>query len=150
MLDDDPTSCELIAAVAEHDGFSVRTACDVQAFLRLFDNWHPSHITLDVHLDSVDGVQVIRALSQRRCRAAVTIVSAAEQRVLEAVGQVAREHGLRVHGVRTKPYDHAQLGTLLRGRESPMQADVHSTNADAFAPDARALRDALARGEFVP
>ena len=151
VLDDDPASCELIEAAAEYAGFMVRTTSDPIAFLRLYDDWHPSHITLDVHLDTLDGVEVIRTLAQRHCLASITIVSGAERRVREAVGRVAAEHGLALNGVLPKPFDYRQLAALLRAPGTPRIARFHADSAPAAAsPTADELRAALSHDEFVP
>lgn len=149
VLDDDPTSCELIAAAAESAGFQVQMACDVPAFLRLYDDWRPSHVTLDVHLQSMDGIQVIRALAERRCRASVTIVSAAERRIREAVGKVAHQEGLWVNGIFEKPVDYKRLGIFLRARPAASRVPGRIERDEPYRADSEDLSRALRQHEFL-
>lgn len=150
VLDDDPTSCELIAAAAESVGFQVQMASDVPAFLQAYDAWQPSHVTLDVHLRSADGIQVIQALVQRQCRAAVTIVSATERRIREAVGKVAHQEGLRVSGVLEKPIDYRRLEAVLRPKAAASEMPGRPGSDDAYTADSEELHSALMHGEFLP
>ena len=59
-------------------------------------------MTLDVHLRSADGIQVIQALVQRQCRAAVTIVSATRAADTRGGRRVAHQEAC-VSGVLEKP-----------------------------------------------
>ena len=147
MLDDDPVICSLIASLAESIGFRVRTASDPSIFLRLFDDWQPSHVTLDLHMPDQDVVQLMDALSQRQCQSAVTIISAAEARVLDAAGRVAVESGLRLTGVLPKPFDPSRLREMLESAEVCV-APRKAPTGKLFVPKPDEMLWALADGQF--
>ena len=150
VLDDDPVVRGIIAALAERDGFQVRTMDNSNDFLREVDRWDPTHITIDLHLPAQDGVEVMRTLAERRCRAKVTIVSAVDRKIMESARQVASDHGLHVKGVLTKPFGHEVLRAALATDSVKSSTPQHySLRHSLFRPTESSLRQALEGHEFI-
>src|SRR3546814_1686926 len=85
-------------------GFEARVVSRPGPFLRELDIWAPTHIALDLVMPEMDGVEVVRLLAGRQCRAAVIITSGGGGRVSDAARRSAVEHGLDVVGVLAKPF----------------------------------------------
>ncbi|MDD1014284.1 EAL domain-containing protein [Pseudomonas rubra] len=68
----------------------------------------------DLHLDGQDGLELIRHLADSGLAAALIILSGAERAVLDGVGDLARQLGLRVLGCMQKPACSVSLHKLLR------------------------------------
>jgi EAL domain-containing protein (putative c-di-GMP-specific phosphodiesterase class I) len=150
VFDDDASVGRTIALVAEDLGFEARAVCDLEAFLAQLESWSPTHIALDLIMPVVDGVEVLRLLAARRCRAMVIITSGVGSRVLDAAKRVAAQNNLNMLGILPKPFQISALEELL-GRESQAPA-FH----DAVPPEPQQLdfteadlRRALAQDEFV-
>jgi EAL domain-containing protein (putative c-di-GMP-specific phosphodiesterase class I) len=93
-------------------------------FFTALEEWHPTHIVLDLVMPDMDGVQILAELGARKCTADIIITSGVGSRVLDAAGRSARQHGLHVVGLLAKPFSPAALRTLL---SVPPRLPVNST-----------------------
>ena len=75
--------------------------------------WNPTHITVDLVMPEMDGVEVLVELAARGCKANVIITSGMGSRVLDAAKRSADEHGLNIVGVLAKPFITAAMQELL-------------------------------------
>ena len=150
ILDDDEAVAQTLAYLAEDMGLEVRMTTNAPAFFAALDEWNPTHITVDLVMPDVDGVEVIRLLAARGCRARVIISSGVGSRILDAARRSATEHGLDIAGVLSKPFMPATLRSLLGAQDS---ADT-GRGAPARGASGRfevtegGLREALARDQF--
>jgi EAL domain-containing protein (putative c-di-GMP-specific phosphodiesterase class I)/ActR/RegA family two-component response regulator len=104
--------------------FDVLTADSVDAAQRSLNNRGGVDIAIcDLQMDGPDGLSLIRYLAETGQARALIILSSAEQSVLEAVAQLARQQGIEVLGCLQKPASVAILGELL-GRWQPLSEDV--------------------------
>ena len=113
ILDDEITIAMTVAAIAELAGIEARFTTDPSEFFRLLEEWHPTHIALDLIMPEMDGVEVMVSLAKRRCEARIIITSGVGSRVLDAAGRSAAEHGLHIAGMLSKPFSPAALRALL-------------------------------------
>lgn len=152
ILDDEPSIGELIQSVGERAGFEARSTTDPDEFFRIVEQWGPTHIVLDLVMPHMDGVEVLTQLARRGCDARIVISSGVGGRVLDAAGRAAREHGLDIVGILSKPFSVDALVGLLR--KAPAKEDGRTAKrgapADA-APDVTiaALRGAIERREIA-
>ncbi|MEY3340335.1 MAG: hypothetical protein RLZZ269_246, partial [Actinomycetota bacterium] len=95
VIDDEPAICELIEAVAESAGFSVRTASSPgeieEAIQGRFDL-----VVLDLSLGELDGIEVMSRLGATRRGLPVILVSGADETLITTAGRIAEMHRLRV------------------------------------------------------
>lgn len=151
ILDDDLAIGKTIGFVAESVGFEARAVSQPGAFLRELDQWVPTHIALDLIMPEMDGVEVVRLLAGRGCRAAIIITSGVGGRVLDAARRSAVEHGLDVIGVLAKPFFPDAVRTLLHKSPSGRVAAVAvkgSTQSGHFEVTEGALQRALREQDF--
>ncbi|PWB30860.1 hypothetical protein DCO48_19000 [Pseudomonas sp. SDI] len=73
----------------------------------------------DLHLDGCDGLELIRYLAESGLASSLIILSSAERAVIDSVGALARQLGLRLLGCVQKPASSAALHRLLTLYKEP-------------------------------
>ena len=143
ILDDDAMIGQMISYIATSMGMAAKTTTTAEAFFKTFEEWQPERIALDLVMPDMDGVQVLAELAKRHCQAHIIITSGVGPRVLDAAHRSAREHGLSIVGVLSKPFSPVALRKLLLAKpegstfkqpaasESP--AEEHDIGADEIA-----------------
>lgn len=152
ILDDDAAVGQTIQWIAEGLGFEAKFVTHASEFFNELVDMRPHFITVDLVMPELDGVEVMRLLSERKCRAKIIISSGMGMRVLDAAQRSATEHGLSIAGVIAKPISRDALRRLVE--ESPhekpsLAADSPTAPATEFNVTIDALRSALDRHEFV-
>jgi EAL domain-containing protein (putative c-di-GMP-specific phosphodiesterase class I) len=113
VLDDEESVARTIGAIAEASGFETRACTRSSDFFAAVDEGWPTHIALDLVMPAMDGVEVLRALAGRGCRATIIITSGMGTKVLEAAQRSAAERGLVIAGILPKPFKAGALRDLL-------------------------------------
>ena len=127
ILDDDPLIGKTIQMIVDSSGASSRFTTDPDEFFELAAQWSPTHLAIDLNMPEMDGVQVLAELARRGTTCRIIITSGVGNRVLEAAGRSAVEHGLNIAGVLPKPFVPAALRRLLVEAEDP-KADAAPTS----------------------
>jgi EAL domain-containing protein (putative c-di-GMP-specific phosphodiesterase class I)/ActR/RegA family two-component response regulator len=150
ILDDDASVAMTIAAIAEGIGFAVRSCFAPDDFFEAVEGWRPSHIAVDLVMPTLDGMEVLRLLAERRCRAQVIVTSGMGTKVLESAQRSAAERGLSISGILPKPFRAQQLRSLLlqssAGADAPAPASAPPP-PPSFTVDEVAL--GLRREQFI-
>jgi EAL domain-containing protein (putative c-di-GMP-specific phosphodiesterase class I)/FixJ family two-component response regulator len=81
----------------------------------------PCTVFCDLAMPHMDGVQVIRAIAEKRLSADIILMSGKDRRILDIVSEVAREAGHRVVGSIGKPFDRETVAAVLQ--KAVMQSD---------------------------
>jgi diguanylate cyclase (GGDEF)-like protein len=105
ILDDDELTGETIRNVAEFAGMSVKVTTNAINFFSLLNEWHPTHIALDLIMPDMDGVEVLGALGEQLVTAKIIITSGVGHQVLQAAARSAAAHGLNIVGILPKPFN---------------------------------------------
>lgn len=149
ILDDDLSVGQTMALVAESTGMEARCVTGPEEFFRALEEWLPTHIVLDLVMPEMDGVEIMRYLAKRDCRAEIIISSGVGSRVLDAARRSAAEHHLAIIGVLAKPFMPATLRGFLRDGVSCGSGNdrVERCPASAFQLRETDLRRALEAGE---
>jgi EAL domain-containing protein (putative c-di-GMP-specific phosphodiesterase class I)/CheY-like chemotaxis protein len=127
IFDDDPGVGNIIRLIAEKSGLSARLVTHPEDFFRAVGEWRPTHITIDLVMPDMDGVQVLVELAARNCKANVIITSGMGGRVLDAAGRSANDHGLNIVGVLAKPFGTAAMQELLLQPAGPGAAGARAS-----------------------
>lgn len=160
ILDDDEAVGQTLQWVAESLGCEAEFTTHPSDFFARLDVSNPDVITLDLAMPGLDGVEVMRLLAQRHCRARIVISSGMGARVLDAARRSAAEHGLSIAGVLPKPISREALRILLGTEDDRAPSPSVEQHCDGCATTAPAaaeplvltradLEAALERREFV-
>jgi EAL domain-containing protein (putative c-di-GMP-specific phosphodiesterase class I) len=139
VVDDEAEVLDYVAAVARKIGYTVASALTGSEFLRLVDSFRPTIIVMDLHLGDTDGVELLRSLGVRACKANILLISGADERVLATAHELGVSRGLAMVGMLAKPLVAADLHGIL---SAALQQDPEVNVTD--------LRRGLAANEFVP
>jgi EAL domain-containing protein (putative c-di-GMP-specific phosphodiesterase class I) len=105
-------------------------------------------ILLDLVMPEMDGIEILRLLGERNCKARIVLMSGINIRVIETAKKLAQTLGLDVIGHLQKPFPIGQLQELLLaniGTEKP----AGKQNEKRIAIPDEDLRRAFDRNEFV-
>jgi CheY-like chemotaxis protein len=65
VVEDDPETREILAAILDRSGFSYRMAGRASEALSILDEWQPDAIVSDIGMPDMDGYEFVRELRQR-------------------------------------------------------------------------------------
>lgn len=97
IVDDERDVAEFIRDVAEDIGFDVCVFHDGSAFEEAFGKQQAAAVILDLHLPGHDGVEVLRFLGERYCRAKIIVASGTDSRTIAAAQTLGKQHNLDIH-----------------------------------------------------
>jgi len=146
VIDDDHVVCGLITALAATMGLHcvVRDSAD---FLDSVTS-DTSLILLDLMMPGIDGIEVLRLLGERKCKARILLMSGMDKRVLETAEKLAHSLGLRVVGHLQKPFAPMELKGVLE-TVAVMEAPREPKTVPAIAVSDDEVRNAVRAGEFL-
>lgn len=148
ILDDDAAVGQTMQFIAENAGMEARWVPAPAAFLELIEVWNPTHIAIDLIMPEMDGVEVMRLLADRGCRARIIISSGVGSRVLDAARRAAAEHGLYMAGVLPKPFTPAALRELLAMARQPNHSAAAAGAQGSGEITEAALMEAISSRQF--
>src|ERR1700739_1367497 len=97
VLDDDTDSGQIVADAAEGMGLGCVATTDPMRFLECLTQ-ETTLIFLDLVMPDIDGVEMLRTLGQRRCKANIILMSGADHRIMETIEEMSVELGLSIVG----------------------------------------------------
>jgi EAL domain-containing protein (putative c-di-GMP-specific phosphodiesterase class I)/CheY-like chemotaxis protein len=146
-IDDDADIGELILATAQDMCLSCAVANNAADFL---ENLGPGTtlILLDLVMPEMDGVELLRLLAQRQCKAGIVLMSGVGKRIIETAEELARALGLSVVGHLQKPFRVSTLQEIVARNVQP-QPKHSSAQKPEFIAEGQDLSAAIERDEFV-
>lgn len=148
VLDDDFAIGHTIGFIAKEQGFACKTATTPREFFEELDRWQPTHIALDLVLPEMDGIEVLRKLGERQCKAGIIIMSGTGSRVVGAAQRSALEHGLNIIGVLDKPFLPSKLRLCLNQRQDN-KAAFGAAKISHLPVSESEIRRAIANKQFT-
>ena len=118
VIDDEPAIGEAIAVVARDLGMS----CNVlTSALQMRDELDQdvTAIVIDLMMPGMDGIELVRLLAERHCRATIVLMSGHDRGVLRSVQEMARALGLRTAEPLQKPFRLADIKAMLNAVAEP-------------------------------
>lgn len=103
IADDDEAFSEIIRAVAEDLGFDVTSIQEGSQVIDVVAELKPHVITLDLCMPGADGVEVIRELSNIRCKAGIILMSGMDERTIASVQALGKQNDLNITTTFAKP-----------------------------------------------
>jgi len=113
VVDDDAEICAFVVRVAERCGFVARAVHAVSEFARVFEEFRPSLLVLDLAMPDTDGIELTRLLADSRVAVPILFMSGFEPNIIEAARRLAEARGLKVAGAVAKPVRAAELARVL-------------------------------------
>lgn len=113
LIDDEPALADFVANAARESGFEPSVTSDAETFRSRFRSDRPDAVALDLGMP-VDGVEMLRFLSDEEFEGPVLIISGFDRRVLESAFRLGEALGLTMMGPLEKPVRLEDLEQLLR------------------------------------
>jgi EAL domain-containing protein (putative c-di-GMP-specific phosphodiesterase class I)/ActR/RegA family two-component response regulator len=137
IMDDDLDISSFFRDVAEGMGFNVRVLNEPKHFFATVTQVQPDVIIMDLQMPNHDGIELLRGLGDRECKAKIFIASGLDGRVLTTAGELGTTLGLSIVGTFCKPIELDALRALLRPHCK--QDRVFTADELAYAIDAGQL-----------
>ncbi len=126
---------------------NVFTALNGKKALEILDHEDDIELILcDINMPEMDGIEVLRHLSERNYQGKIILISGEHQRVLDSTVRLAEAYALNIIGALKKPITIKQLHELL-ARTNNRSRNSKNTALYKFSIDD--LKDALDRNEFT-
>jgi EAL domain-containing protein (putative c-di-GMP-specific phosphodiesterase class I)/FixJ family two-component response regulator len=147
VIDDEGDVGEFVSAAAQAMGFDCTATTDATTFLKTLTP-DTTLILLDLKMPEMDGIELLRLLSERKCKAGIILMSGVDKRVLETAGQLAQALGLSIVGHLQKPFRLAELEEILARPAKPATLPI-AQQGPQFITLYEELRSAIERNEFI-
>ncbi|HUO82305.1 MAG TPA: EAL domain-containing response regulator [Gammaproteobacteria bacterium] len=118
VVDDERQIADFMRDVAEQIGYVVASADSFEAFRRVYAEFEPAVIALDLQMPGADGVEVLRYMAAQGCRARIIVISGMAQKVLTSARRLGVEYGLDIVGTLQKPIMLKDLREMLKKTEA--------------------------------
>ena len=147
VIDDDRVVGEIVSALARAMGLQCEATRTPEEF---FDRIGPetSLILLDLVMPEMDGIEILRSLGERNCKARIVLMSGISIRVIETAKKLAQSLGLSVVGHLQKPFPIGQLQELLSANFVPEKPLDRQKEQEITISDEDLYR-AFDRSEFL-
>jgi CheY-like chemotaxis protein len=113
VCDDQADFAEFIRAVAEPMGYDVKILTRSTQFADTYDAFLPSVIVLDMVMPEMDGVEIVRWLSQKGSGARILIASGFSPKYAEMARLIGEARGLLNVSTLPKPIRVEELRSAL-------------------------------------
>ena len=113
LIDDEPALADFVANAARECGFDPTVTSNDTAFRDEFRAGRPDAVAMDLGMP-VDGVELLRFLSDELFEGPVLIISGFDRRVLESAFRLGEAQGLNMAGPLEKPVRLVELEDLLK------------------------------------
>jgi EAL domain-containing protein (putative c-di-GMP-specific phosphodiesterase class I) len=148
LIDDDRVVGEIVSALAKAMGLECEITRTPEEF---FESVGPDTtlILLDLVMPDMDGIEILRLLGERNCKARIILMSGINIRVIETAKKLAQSLGLSVIGHLQKPFPIGKLQDFLGANKAPEKSAAdYAAEAQIDIPDADIHR-AIEQDEFV-
>src|SRR5258708_26902953 len=146
LIDDDRVVVEIVSVLAKAMGLNCDVTRSAESFFDLITP-ETSLILLDLVMPEMDGIEILRLLGKRQCKARIVLMSGINIRVIETAKKLAQNLGLSVVGHLQKPFPLSQLKDILGADLAPEVPRAKET-PQLSIPDEQLLQ-AFERNEFV-
>ena len=147
LIDDDRVVGEIVFALAKAMGLHCEVTRTPEEFFKRI-NAETTVILLDLVMPEMDGIEILRLLGERNCKARIVLMSGINIRVIETAKKLAQSLGLSVVGHLQKPFPIVQLQELL-GANVPIEKPLDAWDEQRIAIPDEDLYKAFDRNEFV-
>ena len=129
IIDDEEDICDLIAEIGTRHGFEARTISNTEEVGKIFADFMPDIIMMDLMMPGIDGVELLRLLSEKAKQAKLCLISGSDARVLNSARRLGSAHGLDVVAALEKPLSIQTLNNFFEQVSTdgkPVKIDDHA------------------------
>jgi len=139
----------MLGEVVSLSGFDAKIYTDATLFFQedLFDD--DSIIILDLNMPAMDGVEVIRKLSNNNSKASLILMSGYDMSVLYSAEKLAYAHKLEIMTSIMKPIQFDELMTVLVNHRNTLSDKQPVSDDEVYIPTADDLQAGLEAGQLV-
>jgi EAL domain-containing protein (putative c-di-GMP-specific phosphodiesterase class I) len=147
VINDEADMGELVSAAAQALGFQCTVTTNSIEFI---ENLTPETtlLLLDLMMPGLDGIELLRLLGKRKCKAGIVLMSSAGKSTIESARQYAQVVGLSIIGHLQKPFRLEELEQVLQRTPGPEPLPFVHPNPQ-FAVQRKDLKAAIHLEEFV-
>lgn len=145
-VDDDPRACRIIERVAERLHYEVFSLDQSGQFQTAYEYFKPDIIVLDLCMEQVDGVELLRFLADKNSTAQVVLISGVDERLLATTTNLGRSMGLDMLVPLQKPVDVEVLYSRL-SQLTTSQSQPRPRASETLSPEE--LATAIHRNELI-
>jgi EAL domain-containing protein (putative c-di-GMP-specific phosphodiesterase class I) len=147
VIDDDADIGEIVCAAAQTLGLPCTSTTDAETFFQLAAE-DTTLMLVDLMMPGMDGIEVLRHLGEKKCKASIVLMSGIDRRVMETARKLAQTLGLAVVGHLQKPFRLADLEAVLRTHTVPEAPEPVPDISQINIPDEHLLR-AVEENQFL-
>ncbi len=113
IIDDEMKICEILRGVAESCNFEAVYVQTGDRFQSVLSEFNPDVIILDLHLPDMDGIELLRFVSNKHCQSQIILMSGYDKKILSTALQLGEAHGLRMLATLHKPFHIVKIKEML-------------------------------------
>jgi DNA-binding response OmpR family regulator len=113
VVDDEPDFAEFVSSTATDLGYQAKVCTRSSDFRRLYAEFAPTHIVLDVVMPDVDGIEIMQWLADQGATAKVIVTTGYNPQYAKMAGLVGTDRGLQLVDTLTNPVRLADLRNAL-------------------------------------
>ena len=113
VVDDEPDFAEFVSNAAGELGYDTRVCTHPKEFRRIYADFAPTHIVLDVVMPEIDGIEIMQWLAGQGSTAKVVVTTGYNPQYAKMAGLVGADRGLEPAKILTKPVRLAALRAAL-------------------------------------
>lgn len=117
IVDDSKSQCLVLKNLLQHFGIAVVDFChDGEAALTILSKSKKDYdaIFVDLHMQGMDGLELIHQLHNNQYRGAVVVISALDTRIVDYTMEVISKYKLRLLGSIEKPIERSIVAFMVR------------------------------------
>jgi len=148
IVDDDMHMAELLSDAIESVELASQHFSSARDFLKISPEISDI-ILLDLNMPDIDGIEVIRTLSDQSCQARLILISGHDKGVLHSAEQLAQAHSLNVVASLSKPVQILAFQETLLNLSRDIPEAEQTKEFNASAPGLDELIEALDKHQLV-
>ena len=122
VVDDELKVLETVRLMAESDGYVVETASTAREFLLACKSFAPDIMLIDIVMPEIDGIELLRHLSQTGCTSRIVLISGYARGHLDRARELGLGLGLNCAANLTKPLSRSEFRAALTA--APTHSDT--------------------------